>query len=191
MVQRQLIHTRTVDIQVYRRDDELWDVEATLADIKTRDSPLPTGDRKAGDPMHDKLLCLTIDLNFNIVAAQATSRRNPYPGYCETAADAYQRLVGLNLIRGFRKAVKERLGGVQGCTHISELSQFLPTAAVQAFAGEPELQDKMRSLMADPKAPQDDDYHFQLDRCHAMRRDGPLVQLYFPKWFNPARTPSP
>jgi Protein of unknown function (DUF2889) len=189
VVNRKLVHTRQVAIQVFRRDDALWDIEATLSDVKTQDAPLPSGDRKAGDPMHDMLLCLTVDQRFNVVAAKAHSRRNPYPGYCEAAEDGYAKLVGLNLIKGFRKAVRERLGAVLGCTHISELSQFLPTAAIQAFAGEPDTFATIKSALSDPReAPEPADKHFQIDRCHGMRSDGPAVQLYFPKWFKPVRT---
>jgi len=37
----------------------------------------------------------------------------------QLSATSTSRLVGLNLMKGFRQAVKERLGGVQGCTHIT------------------------------------------------------------------------
>lgn len=192
MVNRKLVHTRKVEIQVFRREDKLWDIDATLIDVKTRDAPLPSGDRKAGEPMHDMLLSLTVDQGFNVLAAKASSIRNPYPGYCEVAAQGYENLVGLNLIKGFRKAVREKLGGVVGCTHISELSQFLPTAAIQAFAGEPDTYQEIKSVLSDPRLPfQPEDKHFQIDRCHAMRSDGPAVQLYFPKWFKPQRTSPP
>ena len=36
----------------------------------------------------------------------------------------------------FFQVVGVRVGGVLGCTHITELAQTLPTAVVQAFAGE-------------------------------------------------------
>jgi hypothetical protein len=45
-------------------------------------------------------------------------------------------LIGLNLMQGFRHELKQRLAGVAGCTHLTELAQILPTAAVQAFAGD-------------------------------------------------------
>ena len=45
------------------------------------------------------------------------------------------RLVGLNLMQDFRKRLRERVGGVLGCTHITELAQMLPTAVVQGFVG--------------------------------------------------------
>jgi hypothetical protein len=189
VVNRKLVHTRKVEIQVFRREDALWDIEAILRDVKTDDSDLPSGVRKGGDAMHDLLLRLTIDLGFNIVSASADSRLNPYPGFCSQAAHGYERLVGLNLVKGFRKAVRERMGAALGCTHLSELSQFLPTAAIQAFAGEPDVSRSLRAAMSDPAAPPPpEDRHFQIDRCYALRSDGPAVQLYFPKWFKPART---
>jgi hypothetical protein len=77
-------------------------------------------------------------------------------------------------MRGFRQAVKERLGGMQGCTHITELTQVLPTAVVQAFAGE--VLDT-RGDAADSEQP------FQIDRCHALRADGLAVKTYYPRWY--------
>ena len=82
----------------------------------------------------------------------------PYPGQCDDHGDAYAALVGLNLLKGFRQAVKERLGGVAGCTHLTELTQVLPTAVIQAFAGE--VLDTREDSEHRP---------FQIDRCHALR----------------------
>jgi hypothetical protein len=101
----------------------------------------------------------------------------PYPGLCDDHDDAYARLAGLNLLKGFRRGVRERLGGTDGCTHISELTQVLPTAVVQAFAGEV-LNTREDADSAEPP--------FQLDRCHALRRDGEAVRLYYPRWYRKA-----
>ena len=32
---------------------------------------------------------------------------------------------------------------------------------------------------------------FQLDRCHALRLDGPAVLRYFPRWARPAQQAAP
>jgi hypothetical protein len=42
-VQRTLMHTRQVVVQVFERSDGLFDVEASLQDTKTFDMPLATG----------------------------------------------------------------------------------------------------------------------------------------------------
>ncbi len=187
---RQLKHGRRIDVQVYARADGLWEVDARLVDTKTRDWPLAGGLLPAGTPVHDMLLRLVVDTRFNVLQAGAHTEWMPYPGQCDAHGDAYQRLVGLNLMRGFRHAVKERLGGVLGCTHLTELSQVLPTAVVQAFAGEvlPVHEGEHSAAERQP---------FQIDRCHALRSDGAVVLAHYPRWsraapeHNAARTTQP
>jgi hypothetical protein len=170
---RRLRHRRQIDVQVFARDDGLWDVDARLADVKTVDAELPSGRRAAGDPIHDLLLRLVVDRELTIVDAGAESIAVPYAGACDEHGDAYGRLAGLNLMHGFRQALRERVGGVLGCTHVTELAQVLPTAVVQAFAGD--VIDT-RGDAADAARP------FQIDRCHALRSDGPTVLRHYPRW---------
>jgi hypothetical protein len=175
--ERQLKHTRHIDVQVYARGNGLWEVDAVISDVKTRDTELADAIRPAGQPIHDMLLRLVVDEQFNILEAGSETRAMPYPGACSEHGDAYTRLAGLNLMRGFRYAVFERLGGVAGCTHLTELAQTVPTAVVQAFAGDV---INTRGDGANAKQP------FQLDRCHALRTDGPTVRVHYPRWYRAA-----
>jgi hypothetical protein len=174
MPNRRHVHTRAIQVDAYARDDGLWDIEATLTDTKSRDFPLATGMRAAGDPVHRMLLRLTIDTKLNIVDAAAESLSVPYPGHCDTIGPAYRKLIGLNLLQDFRKHVQARLGGVHGCTHVTELIAFLPTAAVQTFA----------SLRRDVDAQEGKPY--QLGRCHALDVSTETVRRYYPKWYRGA-----
>lgn len=173
---RALKHTRAIQVEAFARDDGLWDIDARISDIKTRDTTLASGVRPAGEPLHDLLLRLTIDTQLNIVAAEAVSDAVPYPGYCDNIGPAYKKLVGLNLLKGFRDGVRQRLSGIQGCTHLTELAQVLPTAAIQAFAGD--VIDTRDGASADEQSHKP----FQLDRCHALRSDGATVAQYYPRW---------
>ncbi len=174
---RQLKHRRSIDVQIYARGDGLWEVDAHITDTRTRETRLAAGMLAAGVPIHDMLLRLVVDERFNVVEAGAQTAAMPYPGECNSYGDIYARLVGLNLMRGFRQAVKERLGGIQGCTHITELTQVLPTAVVQAFAGE----------VLDTGGDADDsEQPFQIDRCHALRAEGLAVKTYYPRWYRAA-----
>lgn len=175
--ERQLKHTRRIDVQVYARGNRQWEVDAVVLDVKTHDTELAGRTRPAGAPIHDMLLRLVVDEQFNILEAGSETRAMPYPGACDDLGGAYAGLVGLNLMRGFRYAVHERLGGVAGCTHLTELAQLLPTAVVQAFAGD--VIDT-RGDGTDAAQP------FQLDRCHALRTDGPTVRVHYPRWYKPA-----
>ena len=171
---RQLKHRRSIDVQIYARGHGLWEVDARITDVRASDTLMATGMLPAGAPIHEMLLRLVVDERFNVVEAGAETLAMPYPGDCSDYGDLYGRLVGLNLMRGFRHGVKERLGGIQGCTHITELTQVLPTAVVQAFAGE--VIDT-RGDSAESTQP------FQIDRCRALRADGPAVKTYYPRWY--------
>ena len=170
-VERELTDTRRVRYEGYKRKDGLWDIEAHLTDVKNHDYALKTGVRRAGQPIHDMWVRITIDRRMNIVDACSSSDTVPYPGGCETISPAYRTLIGLSLVKEFRKNVREALGGVRGCTHITEMLGGLPTAAIQTFAGE------MPEEREDGRKP------FQLDQCHALETSTETVRKWYPKWF--------
>jgi hypothetical protein len=169
-VERELTHTRRVRYEGYKRSDGLWDIEAHLLDTKNHDYQLKTGVRRAGQPIHDMWIRVTIDQSFTVRDAQASMDAVPYPNGCEKIAPAYRKLVSLNLLRGFRNRVWEILGSVKGCTHLTEMLNGLPTAAIQTFAGERKEEE------ADGTKP------FQLDQCHALETSTETVKLWYPKW---------
>ena len=191
MPARRHVHTRSIRAEVYARDDGLWDLEAELVDTKARDFKLATGIRAAGEPIHHMRLTITIDTRLNVVDADARSMSNPYPGYCESIEPDYRQLIGLNLLKGFRHEVRARLGDTAGCTHLTELTNVLPTAAIQAFAGEVirtrDGSDEAGEHASDSAAPQKP---WQLDRCHALRADGPAVAQFYPLWYRPVASVS-
>lgn len=179
---RQLKHRRQIEVQVFARDDGLWEVDATVFDAKTRVTQMADGPRPPGAPIHDMLLRLVVTRELEIVEAGSETRAMPYPGSCSEHGDAYRRLVGLNLLKNFHREVRARLGGTQACTHLTELAQVLPTAVVQGFAGE--VIDT-RGTVDGAAQP------FQLDRCHALRTDGPAVREFYPRWYRPAPAAAP
>jgi len=173
---RQLKHTRAVNIEVYRRDDGLWDIDARLTDTKTYDIALTRGTLPANMPIHDLWLRITVDVQSNIVDTEAISDAVPFPGFCDKVGTIYKKMIGLNLLNGFRQGMRERLSGVEGCTHLNELAMILPTAAIQSFAfGDMEKRTDLGSNDQKEKP-------FELDNCHALRTDGAAVALYYPRW---------
>lgn len=177
--QRRHVHTRSIRVDAYVRDDGLWDVEAVLVDTKSRDLQLASGLRRAGDPVHEMRLQVTVDLELNVRDAEATTSWVPYPGHCNTIEPEYKRLIGLNLARDFRRNVQARLGGLRGCTHLTELAAVLPTAAIQGFAGEVRRNSGKGDAQTERKP-------FQLDQCHALATTGPAVAKFYPRWFRGA-----
>ena len=174
IVPRQRLHQRSITYEGYLRDDGLFDIEAHLTDAKDHDYELVTGTRPAREAVHDMWARVTIDPDFVIHAIEVRTVGMPYPGACDRIEPAYGKLVGANLVQGFRKRLHDDMGGTHGCTHVTELLGSLPTAAVQTFAG------LRRENEGDAKP-------FQLDRCHALETTTDTVRQYYPNWYRGPR----
>ncbi|SAK39071.1 hypothetical protein AWB79_00044 [Caballeronia hypogeia] len=186
-VSRQLRHRRAIRLEAFEREDGLWDIEACLTDDKPRDFQLATGVRPNGLPIHELWLRITIDRSCTIVDAEASSEWSPYGGSCAESNPAYRKLIGLNLLKNFRREANQLLRGTAGCTHLTEVCGVLPTAAVQAFAGDVwKIEDGNPFNRSDDASVPKDEPPFQLGRCHALRFDGPAVKEYYPRWFGHA-----
>ncbi len=172
-VDRSRLHVRAVTYEGYRRGDELFDIEGHLTDVKDHDYALLTGLRRAGEPVHDMWIRLTIGRDYLIRAIEVLTDEMPYPGACDRVTPAYGKLVGASLLHGFRRTLQETMGGVQGCSHLTELLSHAPTAAIQMFAG-------LRSEIEGDERP------FQLDRCHALETTTDTVRRYYPRWYRGA-----
>ena len=169
---RERLHLRRVSYEGFRRDDGLFDIEAHITDHKERDYKLAMGTRSKDIPVHQMWARVTIDRSFAVINIEAATDDMPYPGQCNRITPEYKKLIGANLLKGFRKSIAEHMGGVKGCTHLSELLGYLPTAAVQTFAG-----IRSETDSHDGKKP------FQLDSCHALATTSETVRVYYPKWY--------
>jgi Protein of unknown function (DUF2889) len=172
-VVRTRLHTRRVTFEGFKRDDGLFDIEGHLTDVKDQDFELLTGIRTAGEAVHDMWVLITIGGDYVIRAIDVKTDQMPYPGACDQITPAYSALVGLSLVHGFRKSLYAAMGGVRGCSHITELLAQAPTAAVQTFAG-------LRWENPGDGKP------FQLDRCHALETSTENVRRYYPEWYRGA-----
>jgi Protein of unknown function (DUF2889) len=173
-IAREPVHTRRIAFECFRRGDGLWDIEGRMVDTKPFDLELSSGRVPANGAIHDMHLRLTIDTALTIVDAAVATDAMPYtPACAEIAPDYREALIGLNLGRGFRRAVLERLGGVAGCTHMTEMLLQCSTVAVQMLAG-----FKRDNADVGGQRP------FQLDRCHALDTRGETVRRFYPRWFD-------
>ena len=172
-VTRELHHTRRITLSGYRRADGLYDIEGELSDTKPFD--VPNHHREtiaAGQPIHGMKLRLTVDLDLTIRAVEAVSDDVPNP-VCRDVTPNFQRLVGLRMTPGFTRAVRERLGGREGCTHLVELVGAVATAAYQTLFFEREQRDRANPQRERPHV---------IDTCFTLRSDGPVVARRWPQY---------
>jgi len=168
---RKMLHLRDISLRGYEREDGMIDVEAHMTDSKTHSlSMRDRGGLAAGEPMHDMWLRVTVDAEMTIVAAEAAMDATPY-SVCPGVAPNYQRLVGLNIGKGYLKGAMQRLGGVEGCTHLRELLQQLGTVAFQTSLS-------LRGQANKERAPEKRIHPAFLNTCYTYNENGPLAARY-------------
>lgn len=184
-VARTLKHRRTFCYEVFEREDGLWDIEAQMQDRKSYPFTLASSLRAPAEPLHSMILRITVDNTFTIVDVQAQTLGAPYLAQCQTIAPDYRKMIGLNVINGFRSAIRELFDGVAGCTHLTELANSLPTVVIQGVAVE--LNVRHRKAVGDEQAGRP----FQINKCHALAEGAEAVKLYYPRWYQKADTDQP
>lgn len=175
---RRLMHQRSVECNGYLRGDGLWEVEARLRDTKPfmqRDQF--RGELQPGDPVHDIGLRLAVDDDLTIIEAEATMRSIPYPT-CVEVEPVLRRLVGERIGKGWRETVRQKIGRLETCTHLSELLGPAVTTLFQMmpYGRSPEGRDSLDHQRSKSERP------FFLGGCHSWRTDGPVVAEMFPQF---------
>jgi hypothetical protein len=169
--ERELLHLRDIAIRGYRRADGLFDVEAHLTDTKTYGfSNQDRGYVESGEPLHGMWMRMTVDEELTIVACEAATEFAPY-AVCPGAAPNFSRLAGLSIRRGFLKAAADRIGGIQGCTHLRELLQQIATTALQTIYAVRRRRKEDAGTAEKPAI---------LNSCYAYATDSPVVRRRWP-----------
>ena len=174
---RQQIHTRSISYTGYRRDDGLWDMEAHMTDKKSyQHKSRGRGEIEIGSPIHEMLIRITIDDSFIVQDIVAITEHSPYD-MCADITPNYRSLIGATVGPGWRKAIHDRVGGVKGCTHITELLYPIATVAFQTimpWRNHNSKQDLMQSSTRKP---------FVLNTCHAWADTSPVVKKNMPEFY--------
>jgi hypothetical protein len=171
--EREHIHTRTIECRGWRRADGLWDIEGHLTDVKSYGfDNFHRGRVEAGERLHEMWLRITIDETYLIHACEAATDHGPH-GACGSVDADFSAMKGERVGPGILRIVREKFGGVRGCTHIVDLFGPVATTAVQTL-GPIMARNKPR----DPaKAP------FHLNTCVALADDGDVVKREYSQFY--------
>lgn len=168
---REKLHTRSIVLEGYRREDGLFDIEARLTDTKTYTfSNEDRGDISPGEPLHGMLMRLTVDEDMLVHACEANTEYGPY-AICPAITPNFGKLAGLRIGPGWNRKVKEVVGGVKGCTHLVELLGPMATVAFQTLVV---VRRRRAAAASAPPA--------LLNTCHAYAADSPVVARRWPDY---------
>lgn len=178
-MQRELLHTRSIELQGFLRDDGLFDLEARLTDRKSYDGiRFPADTLPAGEPLHDMRVRMTFDEDLLVHEFRATMAATPYDA-CREAEPNFSALAGLTIQPGFLREAARRVGGVKGCTHLRELLQQIATTAFQTVVGVRLRKQAAERPLTKPKL---------IDSCAGYRADSDWVRIRWPEYAEPRKT---
>ncbi len=118
-------HRRTLEFESTELPDALR-VVGRLRDTR------PWAEGTWAAVVHDMELAVTVSTpDLTIVEAEATMHAFPHTE-CTDIAPRFTELVGVRIGAGYTRAVRERFGGVSGCSHLVELVRALGPTVIQS-----------------------------------------------------------
>ena len=170
---RELAHTRVVTCLGFKREDQLWDIEGRIVDTKPYDFPNKDrgGQIQAGEALHDISIRLTIDIDLNVIDAEAVIDDSPY-NYCKSVTTVAKRLIGLQIAPGWTAKSKSAMGSNRGCTHLTELLGPVATTAIQTITS--------ARIQQTPDAKEKSSTMNFINSCHSYSIDSPVVKEHWP-----------
>lgn len=175
---RQLAHTRVVTCLGFRREDNLWDIEGRIVDTKPYDFPNKDrgGTIQADEALHDMSIRLTIDIELNVIDAEAVIDDSPY-NYCKSITSVIKQLIGLQIAPGWTAKSKAAMGSNRGCTHLTELLGPVATTAIQTISSA--RPENNRNVTTGKKS----SAMLFINSCHSLSSDSPVVKEHWPELY--------
>ncbi|MFH1805115.1 MAG: DUF2889 domain-containing protein [Pseudomonadota bacterium] len=179
------LHTRQITCTGYRRADGLWDIEGHVTDVKTYGfENNDRGEIPPGVPIHQMWLRITLGDDMVITAVEAVTDHAPFNA-CDEIAPNYAKLVGLKIGPGLKQQIRERVGGIYGCTHLTELMGPVATTAFQTIfpIRAREAEDRRKQAAAqnpDVSSERSKRRSPLVNTCHGWRSDGAAVKRIAP-----------
>ena len=171
-VGRRELHSRQIQMKGYERDDGLYEVEGRILDCKTYPFQAEGSPPVApGQPIHHMWVRLVYDVDMRIHEVSAGTDDAPYAD-CFGASESLQKLRGLVMSGGWSQEIRARLGGANGCTHLTQMLQPMATTAFQTISRVRQSRPAKRDANGRPE---------KIDSCWSYASDRSIVAIRWPE----------
>ena len=173
-----LLHTRNYEVKSFLKDENTVLIRGAVMDRKPGGLYVPDDDEPL--VMHHMIVDLTVAYpQMEIIDAAVVFEAHPHTT-CTNIVDHYQKLIGLNIARGFTHRIRELFGGPRACTHTTALIQAMAPVAVQTLWSMQAVRAKMTGTsFSESVTPEERkrSLAMNLNTCHVWAEDGPNMSL--------------
>jgi len=117
---------------------------------------------------------MVVDEALTVIDIVASTDASPFD-ICREATGTLQTMKGVRIAHGWSQAVRERLSGRKGCTHLTELLGPLATVAFQTLS---------QVRLAKPSAVNAKGGPLKIDTCYAYASDREVVRRLWPAHYD-------
>jgi hypothetical protein len=164
---KELVHDRELSIRTYDLGDHYILIEGCLIDHRYRRR---TDETQEGSKLvHDMIVRLKVrGPEMVIEEAQAEMSHHPMEG-CTEVLPWIPNLEGLRIASGFTMKVREIIGDIKGCAHLTSLVMAMGPSAVQGYWAAYGVERAKMSLHEEALTK-------IINTCYLWREDGPIIR---------------
>jgi len=132
-IQNAPVHERKIEIRTFPVENSQVIVEGWLRDERLMPGYTWEGKERPPGLVHWMGVRLLIgDWPLTILDAEAEMRQTPHE-QCPTVQDTVKKVIGTSILAGFSNEIRERLGGIEDCSHMTHLILAMGPAALHGF----------------------------------------------------------
>jgi hypothetical protein len=172
LIRETSVHERKIDIHTYPLDNDQVIVEGWLRDERMVPGYNRDGRPRAPGVVHWMGVRLLLGGKpITILDAEAEMPTIPNP-LCPTVADSVKKIIGLPIVTGFSDQVRQKLYGVEGCSHLMHLILAMGPAGLHGYWA-----DQGRKSHSVPRFFEEmPNLEYLVNSCQLWREDGPLIR---------------
>ncbi len=173
LIDKSHVHERKLEFRTYPLEDDRLIVEGWLRDERLEHGYHWNGKSRPPGVVH--WMCVRILVGGwppSILDAEAEMPEIPHE-LCPTTLESVKKIVGMPIVAGYSEEVRKRLGGIQGCTHMTHLITVMGPAALHGYWTHasrkrrplPRSMDNIRGL------------EYLVNSCTLWAEDGPMMKM--------------
>ena len=173
LIQDAPVHERRLQLRTYPAKDGCFIAEGWLFDERL--APGFHWDGRLRSPGRIHRMCARLLVGnrpLTILDAEAEMPGVPFE-LCLTTTESLQKIIGVKIVSGYSDRIREILGGIEGCAHLTYLVVALGPAALHGY-----WTHQSRSNRPAPRSVDEfPGLEFLIDSCRLWRKDGPRIQM--------------